>query len=176
MKRNIFISPVSNYCFEPNFFEPVVEGIAIERILPFTDNPAIENYKNRGRVSLWGVKNNKLKHWENSQPNDVIFFYNSGNLIYYATIIGKEINFKLAQSIWGVYDAKIYRQPEAWPCIFYLDNVVPCNISFETIRKIANYAPNYFLRTFILLKDDAEQKLYNQYSSIEDFVEKNSIR
>ena len=96
-------------------------------------------------------------------------------LKYCASIIGKTINEKLAEYIWGEDQNPFLRGKNAWPCIFFLDKIKKCNIPWDIIRKLLNYDSKYFLRTFIRMNNNAQKELFKKYKTFNNFIKEESM-
>jgi len=169
MLKNIFLAPVSTVNYDFQFLRPVIQGIDIKEVKSYTSIPSLSRFRD-GKVYLWGVKEYKKRFWDLAKPDDIILFYNTGRFIFSAIILEKEYNEDLANSIWGGEHFIFSRKKNAWPFIFFLRDIHECDIPFEIIRQSSGYSPKYYLRSFIMLKPEARDRILLTFNSIDNFL------
>ena len=143
---NIFFAPVSSGALFANFEKSVINGIHTSKILNHFPN-SIKFQE--ATIRFWGVRDAKKSTFLRTNPRDVVFFYQEGNIIGSSKVIGTFVNEELAKETWGVFINKQRNEHYYWPNIIVFENFIPCLIPFSKFIELADYIPKFSIRGYI---------------------------
>lgn len=143
---NIFLAPVSSGALYANFEKSVINGISADKILNhFPSTITI----NESTIRFWGIRDAKKSTFLKTNPNDIVFFYQEGNIIGSSKVIKTFVNEMLAKETWGVFINKQRNEEYYWPNIIVFENYIPCSIPFSKFIELADYSPKFSIRGYI---------------------------
>lgn len=143
---NIFFAPVSSGGLYSNFEKSVIHGIHINKILNHIPNSI---KLQEATIRFWGVRDAKKSIFLRTNPGDLVFFYQEGNIIGSARVIGTFVNEELARDTWGVFINKQRNEQYYWPNIIVFENYNPCLIPFSKFIELADYSTKFSIRGYI---------------------------
>lgn len=127
-------------------------------------------------ISIWGIvptlDNQPRTQWSNLHEDDIVLFYGKKRFYYFARVLTKTHEKKLAEQLWGVDD-----QNRTWEYIYFIKEGKQIDIPYKPI--ILSYAANHVIQGAILLdevKSRALMQYIESYSGIlldEDLIDPN---
>ncbi len=122
---NIIILPSSGKESQARFDRTMVPGRPLAELASYVFPVTLDQLKQTGNgfIGVWGFVNksssgNKTK-WDRIEPGDSVLIYKEKRFVYKARIICKEINPKLAKTLWGFNQDGL-----TWDLVFFLTDFV----------------------------------------------------
>lgn len=169
---NIFFAPVSNGKLFSNFEQSVLKGIAKDFVNPTFNNYFIKSEKN---VRLWGIRDAKKTTYQKTKIGDFVFFYKEGYIIGYSKIYSLFSDEELSIKIWGLFENKQRHEKYSWSNILVFENFNNCNIPFNIFKDLAHYSEKFSIRGYLEFRKVAVDKIMEEFGSIENFINTNSV-
>jgi len=127
----------------------------------------------KGPYYLWGAipgKNNE-NYWSRMSRGDIAIFYVKGKKFgYWARILYKLRDKKLAEFLWGKDN---YGQ--TWELIYFLDNPKEINLPLQEFNVEHCYSLNFKPQGLAPIRDEAIQRIELKYGSYENFLKRYGI-
>lgn len=143
---SIFFAPVSSGVLYSNFEKSVINGIHTSEILNHLPNTIKFQ---EATIRFWGIRDAKKSTFLKTKPDDVVFFYQEGNIIGSSKVITTFVNEAIAKDTWGVFINKQRNEHYYWPNIIVFENYSPCLIPFSKFIELADYSPKFSIRGYI---------------------------
>ena len=118
---------------------------------------------NENYVKVWGIvptrENKPRKQWTDLQTDDAVLFYAKKHFYYFARVLTKMHNNKLAGDLWGVD-----KQGRTWEYIYFIKEGKQIQVPYDPT--ILGYDENHIVQGAMLLsktQSQAMEKYLEQY-------------
>ena len=170
---HLFFAPVSSFYIDFNFMKTVVNKVDTSTL---KNTSELKKYGfDKSLVSLWGVKNIKLKSFKKAKTKDYVCFYKKGSIIGYSEILNKFKDTELSQELWGVYSHPHRDYDEYWENILVLSSYKNILIPFKLFNYLSGYAENYSVRSFMPLNQKGFEDIIIKHGSVINLLKKFKI-
>ena len=154
------LQPTGNSDAKKHFVDTILNPVSVAQILsqiPSEDSARLKaTFGNRESIPTWGVTAGKkgvnIKKWERIQSGDLALF-SRGKKIFASSFVADKIHApKLAADLWQTNS-----DGETWEYIYFLDELAPLDVTYQTFNKIIGYKDRNVIQGFNVL--DAAKSL-----------------
>lgn len=133
----------------------VEDGVPLKRFASFLDSKEMRHIRSLfpdGAAGVWGLTPKAEKRWLKLKEGDIVLFAGKGKIISQGVVAHKTRNSALAVALWGQDSSG-----RTWELIYFVRNVRPVDMSYETFNTVAGYSPLYIAQTMFFLPNDKAQ-------------------
>src|SRR5438094_2977309 len=152
----VIFQPAGNAGSRDHYRDTVERPVPFERLGRFLDEETMSSLRRDLHVEAaptWGVTPGRTganeRKWDRIAVGDVAVFLRDDRAYSSGVVAFKTRSRDLARELWGTDD-----NGQTWECMYFLDDVKPCDLSYEELNRAARYAAGNPFQGFIILGED----------------------
>jgi hypothetical protein len=173
----IFLAPRSNETSYKSFLSTIENGVDYSIVEPDLDQTGKKILGTQSNLFVWGTKESKKASWDKMDTGDLVLFYKGregnepeGKFLYAGKLLYKQHSRDLGQALWPPKTGEL-----PWPCVFFLNELMPVYIPISDIQKFGGYTFDR-IQGFMPLNDTGVKKILSHFGSIDNFLANYSVK
>lgn len=119
-------------------------------------------------VKMWGADPgpNNARNWGRIQKGDRVLVYSKGRFLFYASVIAKTHNPRLAENAWG-----FNKESKTWEYIYFLDDVREVNFDRCRFAGFFGYQSSFIPQGFNFINREIIENIRSRFGSIDEAID-----
>jgi hypothetical protein len=159
------MAPASDAHAWPNFEHSVRRGVepAAFAGLSTEQQQLVGKHARRGRVRMWGSRENKDAVWNEVRRDDVLLFYAKDRFVASGVVSGKVRDPEIADAVWEPV-------PGTWHNVLFLDRVQKLSLPPRSVGAALGYKPRWYPREFYFPQSGPQARVLAAYGTVAEFL------